>query len=607
LSLPATGTATSSGGKNSQPTSLQASAYNSSTKAAVNQTFNLQAEPSGNDTSSPSGKLNLLFASGSGSPAETGLSIASSGKITFATGQTFPGTGTITGVTTASGSGLTGGGTTGTLALGLQKTCASNQVLQWNGNSWVCATLGTGTITSVTAGTDLMGGGTSGTVTLNLDTTKVPQLNTANNFIGNQSVTGNVSATNQLISTVATGTAPLSVNSTTQVSNLNASLIGGLAASAFALLNAANTGYLSATSVVSAGGIPGGVTAPGTIEVDAAAANNGGNSPGLSFAGGGEDIISNRAGTTNQYGIDFFTNYIPRMSITNTGVVGIGTQSPGATLDVEGSSFLPPGIVGVGFSQPSGSSKNGGNGVTGVGGDGDPIGGVVGGYGIQAFGGNAMVGIAGSGVWAQGGSAGGAGSSGDGIDAYPGPMLGGYAGNFQGDVLVTGNLSKGGGSFKIDHPLDPANKYLYHSFVESPDMKNIYDGLVILDGSGEAAVKLPEWFEALNRDFRYQLTCIGGFAPVYIAEEISNNQFKIAGGKPGLKVSWQVTGIRQDAWANAHRIPVEVDKLERERGYYIHPELYGAPEEKQIEWTRHPEMMKQMKQMREKAAQKPGN
>ena len=80
---------------------------------------------------------------------------------------------------------------------------------------------------------------------------------------------------------------------------------------------------------------------------------------------------------------------------------------------------------------------------------------------------------------------------------------GGYAGYFDGQVQVTGNLSKGGGSFKIDHPLDPANQYLYHSFVESPDMMNIYNGNVTLDDKGEAVVTLPGWFEALNRDFRY--------------------------------------------------------------------------------------------------------
>jgi hypothetical protein len=152
------------------------------------------------------------------------------------------------------------------------------------------------------------------------------------------------------------------------------------------------------------------------------------------------------------------------------------------------------------------------------------------------------------------------------------------AGYFDGNVDVIGNLSKGGGSFKIDHPLDPEGKYLYHSFVESPDMKNVYDGVAVLDNLGEAWVELPEWFEALNRDFRYQLTCIGEFAPVYIAQEISKNQFKISGGRAGMKVSWQVTGIRHDPYANANRIPVVEVKTGDEIGKYLHPEEHGMPE-----------------------------
>ncbi len=153
----------------------------------------------------------------------------------------------------------------------------------------------------------------------------------------------------------------------------------------------------------------------------------------------------------------------------------------------------------------------------------------------------------------------------------------GYS-TFNGTVNVLGQLYKSSGSFRIDHPLDPENKYLLHSFVESPDMMNVYNGNVVLDENGEAVVELPEWFETLNREFRYQLTCIGGFAPVYIAEEISGNQFKIAGGGSGLKVSWQVTGIRHDPWAEEHRIPVEADKPEDEKGTYLHPELYDTLE-----------------------------
>lgn len=162
---------------------------------------------------------------------------------------------------------------------------------------------------------------------------------------------------------------------------------------------------------------------------------------------------------------------------------------------------------------------------------------------------------------------------------------GSQAGYFSGNVTVTGTLSKGGGSFKIDHPLDPLNKYLNHSFVESPDMKNIYDGVVRLDGRGEAWVDLPEWFEPLNRDFRYQLTAIGAPGPkLFIAQKITNNRFKIGGGTPGMEVSWQVTGIRQDGFANVHRIQVEEDKIGEERGRYLHPEAYDMSETMGIDY-----------------------
>lgn len=178
----------------------------------------------------------------------------------------------------------------------------------------------------------------------------------------------------------------------------------------------------------------------------------------------------------------------------------------------------------------------------------------------------------GSGVYGYSTASGSAGVRGD----NGGSDTAGYAGYFNGRVHVNGTLTKSAGAFHIDHPLDPANEYLNHSFVESPDMKNVYDGVVVLDDQGEAVVQLPDWFEALNRDFRYQLTCIGGFARVYIADEIHQNRFRIAGGRPGLKVSWQVTGIRHDAYANAHRIPVEEEKAPEDRGKYLHPELHGA-------------------------------
>ena len=161
---------------------------------------------------------------------------------------------------------------------------------------------------------------------------------------------------------------------------------------------------------------------------------------------------------------------------------------------------------------------------------------------------------------------------------------------------------RSGGSFKIDHPLDPANKYLYHSFVESPDMMNIYNGNVTTDAAGQAVVNLPDWFEALNRDFRYQLTVMGQFAQAIVASEMANHQFTIKTDKPNVEVSWQVTGIRHDAWANAHRIPVEESEPEQERGFYLHPELYGAPAEKGVLWARDPQAMKQWNEARKRLA-----
>ncbi|MBC7921873.1 MAG: hypothetical protein H7Z75_12390 [Ferruginibacter sp.] len=154
---------------------------------------------------------------------------------------------------------------------------------------------------------------------------------------------------------------------------------------------------------------------------------------------------------------------------------------------------------------------------------------------------------------------------------------GGYAARFIGPVTVQGSLAKSGGSFKIDHPLDPENKYLSHSFVESPDMMNVYNGNLTLDARGEATVQLPDWFETLNRDFRYQLTSLGAFMPLFVKEKVAGKKFRIAGGTAGGEVSWQVTGIRHDKWADAHRIPVEEAKERENRGKYLAPEAFGLP------------------------------
>ena len=147
---------------------------------------------------------------------------------------------------------------------------------------------------------------------------------------------------------------------------------------------------------------------------------------------------------------------------------------------------------------------------------------------------------------------------------------------FTGKVTITGALLKGGGGFRIDHPLDPSNKFLSHSFVESSEMKNLYDGIAEPDPHGEAVVELPQWFESLNQAIRYQLTPIGSPSPdLHIKVALTDGKFTIGGAKPGTQVSWQVTGIRKDAWAEHNRITVEETKDSQEQGRYLHPELHG--------------------------------
>lgn len=177
------------------------------------------------------------------------------------------------------------------------------------------------------------------------------------------------------------------------------------------------------------------------------------------------------------------------------------------------------------------------------------------------------------------------GSTWDGVSGWNG-----YAGYFDGPVRVLSYLYKQGSGFEIDHRLDPANKYLRHSFVESSDMLNFYNGNVILDKNGEAWIDLPQWFEALNKDFRYQVTCIASYAPVYIAEKIAKNRFKIAGGSPQMEVSWQVTGIRRDAFAKAHPFQLEVQKNDKERENYLCPEAHSLPVNLAIDHERRKEM-----------------
>ncbi|MGD0214595.1 MAG: DNRLRE domain-containing protein [Terriglobales bacterium] len=505
----------------------------------------------------------------------------------------FAGDGTITGVNTESGSGLTGGGTSGTLNLSLTTGCAANQVLQWNGSSWACAAVGTGTITGVTAGTDLSGGGTSGNVTLNVNTAALnsvyPQLAANNTFTGNQTVNGNLSATGVVtgsgyqigsnlfgFGSFANGNAFLGFAGNTTTTGEFNTAVGGTAllANTSGHSNSA-TGYLA-------------LTANTTGFYNAAFGNQalhqnttGGYNVGIG-AYGGQTIDGNPLTGTNltalgsgsAFGNDSITNSTAIGSnavvsesnavvlgcingvngCTSSVNVGIGTSSPAAALDVRGSGSggSTTNTISVISSATGASAIFATNSATSGSADG-------GYFQTASPSGSAVVGV---------NNASGAGGS--------------SAAYFQGNVFVTGTLSKGSGSFKIDHPLHPADMYLYHSFVESPDMMNVYNGNVVTDKRGVATVVLPDYFDALNRDFRYQLTTIGTFAQAMVSRKIGHNHFVIRTSKPNVEVSWQVTGIRHDAYAEAHRIQVEEQKSATEQGHYLHPELFGASAEQAI-------------------------
>jgi hypothetical protein len=151
------------------------------------------------------------------------------------------------------------------------------------------------------------------------------------------------------------------------------------------------------------------------------------------------------------------------------------------------------------------------------------------------------------------------------------------AGLFTGQLKVAGAFFANDKHFLIDDPLDPANKLLQHSSVESPDMMDIYNGNVTTDAGGNAIVILPPYFEALNQDFRYQLTVVGQFAQAIISSEVKDNKFGIETDKPNVVVSWQATGIRHDAYAKAHMLPAEIEKGASDRGKYENPEAFGQP------------------------------
>ncbi len=459
----------------------------------------------------------------------------------------------------------------------------SGQVLQYTGTTWAPASVsGTGTVTSINTSAPLTGGPitTSGTIGM-----------------------------------ATSGVAAGPYGSTSQIPNITVDVYGRVTAASNAYLTMSGdvTGPNNATVVAGIQGRSVAATAPTTGQTLVWSGAQW--VPGASFASTGT------------------TNYIPKFtsatSVANSNMyqdpttkqIGVGTTAPTASLDVETKDDMTGNFVNNQTTVPSqsvlqalysgGDASTGSTAIygesipditvaqgTGVIGNGGTLGVFGVGQSIDPTATLQAIGVEGQ-TYSDNDYAAAVAGFADAFIGGPNHNYGvfattdgsgaieDYAGKFVGDVDVTGLLSKGGGSFKIDHPLDPANKFLYHSFVESPDMMNIYNGNATTDASGIATITLPSYFQALNKDFRYQLTVIGTFAQAIVSKEIASNQFEIKTSLPNVKVSWQVTGVRHDAFANAHRIVPEVDKKGNQIGKYIHPVELGKSKNDMMSVMKH--------------------
>jgi hypothetical protein len=159
--------------------------------------------------------------------------------------------------------------------------------------------------------------------------------------------------------------------------------------------------------------------------------------------------------------------------------------------------------------------------------------------------------------------------------------------NTTGKVVVDGDFTVVGvKAFTMDHPLDPENKLLMHAAVESNEVMNSYSGNITTDASGKATVTLPDYFEAINKDFRYQLTVVGTFAQAIISKEVVNNHFEISTSIPNVKVSWEVKGVRNDARMKKFPFVAQQDKSVSQKGKYWDPSVYNQPESKSVSFDK---------------------
>jgi len=279
----------------------------------------------------------------------------------------------------------------------------------------------------------------------------------------------------------------------------------------------------------------------------------------LRFNDQGTPVWSITKNSSNDLAIREVGQNADRLYISQTafgqGYLGIGTSSPGATLDVRSTD-----TIAVNADDTSGLTyatglQTSSNGPTGAG-----LFGVV----------TAASGSVGTAGWAH--VASGLTYGVEGICDSPG----GYGVYSNGRFAATGTKN-----FQIDHPLDPENKYLNHYCEEGPEPLNVYRGTVLLDERGQATIELPAYFSEINKDPSYTLTAVGASMPaLFVSREIADNRFTISGGVPNGKVCWRVEAARNDRFVRAYGAPVEQDKSPEARGKYLQPALYDQPAEK---------------------------
>jgi hypothetical protein len=486
----------------------------------------------------------------------------------------------------------------------------TGQVLKWNGTAWTPAaddnsslTAGTGiTITggainsTWTAGSGNIYNNNTGNVGIGTNSPTYPL--TVNSSAGNGEIEARTAGSSSYAGLRLTNSSSASTLFTKGASGLTGNTLG-MPSAGLAYINNASSGSLLLSTADS--------VAFGTNSLERMRINKNGD---VAIGGVSPHAKFHVKGSGNKYLIPFNTIYdysaavfgvpdtITTANIVSTGVLGQG----------KGSAYFNAGIAG--FSDNSGTFNVGAlfearaGAITGKRNYGiysDVVSGysfVVGHYNsvtatTNSANGNYgtyadVSGTAGAASYGVYGSARATSTSFTNYGVY-GSATGGltnYGGYFSGNVYVSGTLSKAGGTFQIDHPQDPENKYLIHSFVESPDMMNIYNGNITTDANGEATVTMPSYFNALNVDFRYQLTVLGpDFAQAIVAKKMEDNNFKIKTDKPNIEVSWQVTGVRNDAWAKANRVEPEKMKEANAKGKYLHPELFGKPANQGIHYV----------------------